>query len=450
MLFDWAAVRTALPSVRLLDEPLGRGASSVVLRGEDWVYGAVAVKVLPPEAVGDARHEASILATKLDHPHIVKVLYGSATNEIAAIVMELLPGGSLRTRLRQGRVTPEWACAVVLAVAAALDSAHHVLLHRDVKPENILFTADDQPKLADFGIARAFEGSVVNSTWPVGTWRYMAPEQFRADALRNTTDIYALGLVAYELLTGRPPFHWADATWESHRQCHENVQPPALIGVANPIARVVLRALRKDPADRPQDARAFFFELAAAAAAALGPDWLARADVRLELADDLAAALRPPGQAPASPPAPRAGAGGAAGAPATQPVTLPSVAVPSVAVPPVAVPSVAGPRDAVPRDAPGRPAEPTADVAGVAAAAGRRLQVRPPLPAVGPGPAWLPPQRASSTGPRPAPSADTGAVRARTGEDPGFRLAARRGALRVFAAVALIVAVVVLAVVMVH
>jgi serine/threonine-protein kinase len=295
MLFDWAAVRTALPSVRLLDEPLGRGASSVVLRGEDWVYGAVAIKVLPPEAVGDARHEASILATKLDHPHIVKVLYGSATNEIAAIVMELLPGGSLRTRLRQGRVTPEWACAVVLAVAAALDSAHHVLLHRDVKPENILFTADDQPKLADFGIARAFEGSVVNSTWPVGTWRYMAPEQFRADALRNTTDIYALGLVAYELLTGRPPFHWADATWESHRQCHENVQPPALIGVANPIARVVLRALRKDPADRPQDARAFFFELAAAAAAALGPDWLARAAVRLVVAGH-PASRRPPGQ----------------------------------------------------------------------------------------------------------------------------------------------------------
>ncbi|MBL7491364.1 protein kinase [Frankia sp. AgB1.9] len=437
MLFDWAAVRTALPSVRLLDEPLGRGASSVVLRGEDWVYGAVAVKVLPPEAVGDARHEASILATKLDHPHIVKVLYGSATNEIAAIVMELLPGGSLRTRLRQGRVTPEWACAVVLAVAAALDSAHHVLLHRDVKPENILFTADDQPKLADFGIARAFEGSVVNSTWPVGTWRYMAPEQFRADALRNTTDIYALGLVAYELLTGRPPFHWADATWESHRQCHENVQPPALIGVANPIARVVLRALRKDPADRPQDARAFFFELAAAAAAALGPDWLARADVRLVLAGDLAAAVRPPGEPPATRPAQRPDAGSAAGAPATQPVT-----VQRVALQPVAVPSVA-----VPPDAPERLAEPAAEVA---VAAGRRLQVRPPLPAVVPGPAWLPPPRASSTGPRAASSADTGAVRARTGEDPGFRLAARRGALRVFAGVALIVAVVVLAVVMFH
>src|SRR5262245_13270390 len=172
MIFDRDAVRDALPGYELGDQ-LGRGAFGLVLAGRDPLGRDVAIKVVGPVEGGAPRPggtprpdplgplgsdgplgEAVMLA-RLSHPHIVPVFHGGSTPQVTVIVMELLRGGSLRDRLRLGGLTPEWACAVVLAVAAALEAAHDKqLLHRDVKPENILFTADGLPKMTDFGIAR--------------------------------------------------------------------------------------------------------------------------------------------------------------------------------------------------------------------------------------------------------------------------------------------------------
>ncbi|MBL7500466.1 protein kinase [Frankia sp. CNm7] len=273
---DRARVAAALPRYRL-GEQLGAGSFGLVVAGHHLdLDRAVAVKVLPIEApaaggaalAADFRAEAQILS-RLDHPHIVRIYDFVSQDDLCLIVMELLAGGTLS----QHRLPTEAACAVGLAMADALAHAHdHGALHRDVKPDNILFTATGQPKLTDFGIGKIFEESSGTTSHLAGTPRYMAPEQIEGRVSR-AADQYALGVVLYELLAGRPPFDPALPVPELLRH-HREVMPPTPTGVPAPIADAVMTALAKAPADRHPDAAAFGHALAAAAAAAYGPDWL--------------------------------------------------------------------------------------------------------------------------------------------------------------------------------
>ncbi|ADP84768.1 serine/threonine-protein kinase [Pseudofrankia inefficax] len=284
MIVDRALVAAALPGYEL-GAQVGQGAFGMVLAAKNRLRRDVAVKVMPGVSVrgAHAENEALMLA-ELDHPHVVKVHDFVPAGEMALIVMELLSGGSLRSRIDAGGAGPEWACAVALAVASALEFAHGCgLLHRDVKPENVLFAADGRLKLTDFGIAKAFQDTAAFTSTVTGTPRYMAPEQFLAGELRRTVDVYALGIVTYEVLTGKAPSGGRSNTYETLREFHLYTPPRPLDGVAPQVGQVVLRALAKEPARRQQTARQFALELASAAASALGPGWLGRAGIEVAL-----------------------------------------------------------------------------------------------------------------------------------------------------------------------
>ena len=320
MIFSIEEITASLPWYEFGDE-LGRGGYAVVFAARERATGRrVAVKVLvadaDEESAADARRrfqdEAEIL-TRLRHPHLVDVYRYVETDRIAAIVMELLGGGDLRDQLRHGLSVAD-SCAIAIAAAEALGLAHQAgVLHRDVKPHNILFTAHGIPKVSDFGIAKVLDASVALPSAVIGTPRYMAPEQFDLRPVGPATDLYALGMVAYELLAGRLPFDERSGHNALMLQ-HLNTTPPPLDGVPAPIADVVLRALSKDPRDRQPSMRAFALSLATAATGVLGPGWPQRASVRVELDETLLAATTtmpagvPP--APADVATPQVGAGG--------------------------------------------------------------------------------------------------------------------------------------------
>ncbi len=291
MIVDRGVVQAALPGYEL-GRQLGRGAFGLVLAGRDRLRRDVAIKVLPGVARddgpdrADAETEALVLA-RLDHPHVVRVYDYLEHDELALIVMEQLGGGSLRARAAQG-LRIEAACAVGLAAAAGLGYAHDQgVLHRDVKPENILFAADGRPKVADFGVAKVLARTAELPSRVIGTPRYMAPEQFQLEELRPATDLYALGLVLYELLTGRPAFPPEPDRPTSPRLARLYQTPPPMPGVPAPIGAVVIRVLAARVRDRQHTAETFAVDLARAANDSLGPGWLAGARIPVQLDEHL-------------------------------------------------------------------------------------------------------------------------------------------------------------------
>jgi tRNA A-37 threonylcarbamoyl transferase component Bud32 len=227
-------------------ECLGRGGMGVVYKARQksldrWV----AIKVLAPERVRDERfashfgREAKTLA-KMSHPHIVTVHDHGETDGLFYIVMELIDGVNLRDLLREGKMAPEQALAIVPPICEALEYAHDKgVVHRDIKPENILLDREGRVKIADFGIASLVGASGEKS----GTPPYMAPEQEKGIVDRRG-DIYALGAVLYEMLTGERP---AKAL----------VAPSRKVEVDVKIDEMVLRALEKEPERRYQTAGEF-------------------------------------------------------------------------------------------------------------------------------------------------------------------------------------------------
>ena len=282
---DRARVAAALPGYSIGSE-LGSGAFGLVLAGHHRELDRqVAVKVLStptPEMAAGFRTEARVLS-RLDHPHIVRTYDYVARGDLCLLVMEQLPGGTLAGR----RLRPEAACALALAIADALALAHqHGVLHRDVKPANILFTETGQPKITDFGISKVMEGSASTASRVIGTPRYMAPEQITGDRLSPATDIYALGVILYELLAGVPLTPPALPLPVLLRH-HTEVVPPAPPGVPKPLADVVMRSLAKHPEDRQQSARAFAADLARAATKVFGRHWIERSGMPIQIADDI-------------------------------------------------------------------------------------------------------------------------------------------------------------------
>nr|WP_050796007.1 serine/threonine-protein kinase [Parafrankia sp. EUN1f] len=300
MIIGRERLEKALPGYSIGDR-LGSGAFGLVLAGHDQQADRpVAIKIVEADGSEQATRgfesEAQVLSG-LDHPHVVKAFDYVETEGLCLVVMELMAGGTLTSR-RAG-MAPEQACAVGLAVAAALAHAHgRGVLHRDIKADNILFAADGTPKVGDFGIAKLFEGSAATASGRVGTPMYMAPEQIASGRLGPATDLYALGVVLYQLLTGAPPFdpkQSLPALWNQHL----NDPPRPMTGVAAPVEPVVLRALAKAPADRHPDATAFALDLARAATEAYGANWTARAGVPLNLDDDIRRLASPPPPPPA-------------------------------------------------------------------------------------------------------------------------------------------------------
>jgi serine/threonine-protein kinase len=248
------ALTGSLEAVRLgsfvLEEPLGRGAMGTVYRAVDERLGrAVALKMLPEAPAADAslqrrlQQEARILA-QLDHPHIVAVHELGEAEGQHYLAMELVEGGSLAERLP---LPARQAVAVARQLCDALGYAHRRgVVHRDLKPSNVLFTPAGDVKVADFGIARvlAEDASLTRTGVAVGTPAYMAPEALGGAPPDPRVDVYALGAVLYEMITGAPP---------------QGAFPP----LSPPLDRIVRRALAPSPADRYASADAMAADLAA-------------------------------------------------------------------------------------------------------------------------------------------------------------------------------------------
>ena len=274
------------------------GGMGEVWAARDQVLGrTVAVKLLRAQHAGDptflqrfrteARHAAS-----LSHPGIASVYDYGEDDGAAYLVMELVPGEALSTRLqREGALAPAVAIPLLQQSAAALQAAHSAgLVHRDVKPANLLITPDDHVKITDFGIARLGDDAGITRTGEVmGTAQYLSPEQALGQTATPASDVYSLGVVAYEMLAGRRPFD-ADSS-VAIAMAHVQRAPELLPAAVPPaIAAVVLQALSKDPAQRPPTAAAFGQALGSALAS---PD-----TVVLPVTAPVAAALPPVGEDP--------------------------------------------------------------------------------------------------------------------------------------------------------
>ena len=257
---------------------LGAGGMAEVYRAEDLKLGReVAVKVLPATLAADAgyverfRNEARQVAA-LNHPNVVPVYHFDEEQGLLFLVMPVLKE-SLRDRIeREGPLSPAEAGRIVVQIAAALDAAHALgLVHRDVKPENILINSEGKALLTDFGIARELSflretgtaRTLAATGLPVGTPEYMAPEQLRAIDVDQRADIYALGAVLYELLTGAVPHDAATPYEVAALVLTAPITPPSQHNPAiwPELEHVVATALAKDPNDRYQDTRSFALAL---------------------------------------------------------------------------------------------------------------------------------------------------------------------------------------------
>ncbi|MGD8966549.1 MAG: serine/threonine-protein kinase, partial [Anaerolineae bacterium] len=243
-------------------QQIGRGGMAVVYKAyQPALERHVAIKVLPRELTFDQafverfQREARA-AARLNHPHIVTVHDVGQADGAHFIVMELVDGPSLTDLLRQrGALSPEQAAQVVSQTASALDYAHQYgFIHRDIKPGNILLAADGTAKLTDFGIVKPSEGTRLTQTGTLlGTPAYMSPEQARGTAIGPGTDIYSLGVVTYEMLSGRVPF-----SGPTMAVLHAHVyDPPDLTVLPGGVQPVVGKALAKDPGARYGSAGAF-------------------------------------------------------------------------------------------------------------------------------------------------------------------------------------------------
>lgn len=253
---------------------LAKGGMAEVWEAFDDILGRpVAVKVLHPHLAADEsfrerfRREA-IAAARLAHPNVVATFDTGTDEGVTFIVMELVDGPTLREILnRTGPMALERVVHVGAQVADALHYAHRAgVVHRDVKPANILICPDGRVKVADFGIAKAVEESEPERPTPsealtgtgsiIGTAQYLAPEQVDGRAVDGRTDVYALGVVLYEMVTGRPPFTGETDMAVALKHITTNPPAPGMVraGVPRALEEIVLRAMAKRPDDRYQSA----------------------------------------------------------------------------------------------------------------------------------------------------------------------------------------------------
>lgn len=259
-----------------LGEPLGRGGMAEVRKGTDVRLGrTVAIKRLRTDLASDATFQARFRreaqsAASLNHPSIVSVydtgeeLSHDGTDVAQPyIVMEYVAGRTLRDILREGRkILPDRALEITAGVLSALDYSHRMgIIHRDIKPGNVMLTPSGDVKVMDFGIARAVSDSqntMTQTAAVVGTAQYLSPEQARGESVDSRSDVYSTGCLLYELLTGRPPFVGESPVSVAYQHVREQAPPPSTLDDDLPpeIDAIVMKALAKRLDERYQSAAA--------------------------------------------------------------------------------------------------------------------------------------------------------------------------------------------------
>jgi serine/threonine protein kinase len=256
-MFNWSKRQLGKYS---LVRKIGSGGMSSVYKAIDLeTHKAVAVKVLPP-GLDDAENfrlrferEARILM-RLRHPHIVPLLNFGVEDGIYYMVMPLMEVGTLRERLHKGPIRPEEGANIIRQIAEALQFAHNAgMVHRDVKPSNILMDSEGNAWLSDFGTAyvRNATASLTGSS-VIGTPQYMAPEQARGEPVSEKTDVYALGIVLYQMCTGQLPFDADTPLAIAMKHTSEPLPRPTLINpnIPQEVGKVLIKALEKRPENR--------------------------------------------------------------------------------------------------------------------------------------------------------------------------------------------------------
>ena len=266
---------------------IGRGGMAEVHIGRDNRLGrTVAIKILRSDLARDPSFQARFRreaqsAASLNHPAIVSVYDtgddivraadGSET-QVPFIVMEYVEGHTVRDLLRDGSALPiDEAIEITTGVLAALEYSHHAsIVHRDIKPGNVMLTPTGDVKVMDFGIARAMADASATMTQTqavIGTAQYLSPEQARGEVVDTRSDLYSTGCLLYELLTGRPPFEGDSAVSVAYQHVSEAPQPPSVIApdVPEALDRIVMKALTKDRDERYSTAAEFRADLEAAA-----------------------------------------------------------------------------------------------------------------------------------------------------------------------------------------
>jgi predicted Ser/Thr protein kinase len=246
-----------------LEKKLGEGGMGAVYLAKDGVGKEVAVKVLPPQFASEQEHLDRFFReirtmSSVDHPNVVKVLDAGETDKIYWLVMEYVPGERLAEMLLKAKRIPfDRAARIVREIAKGLEAAHEAgVVHRDVKPQNVLVTRDGRPRLIDFGLARepGKASGLTQEGVMLGTPEYMSPEQVEGKAIDARTDIYSLGITFYQLVTGKLPFQgensmqMAMARVKSEPRELQNAFPAADPRAAPLIAKMMMR----EPGDRYQ------------------------------------------------------------------------------------------------------------------------------------------------------------------------------------------------------
>jgi eukaryotic-like serine/threonine-protein kinase len=250
-----------------IDSVIGEGGMAKVFRGTDKVLGrTVAVKVLAPHFAKDNqfvarfRREAQAAAA-LNHPNVVSIYDTGSENGIHWIVMEYVDGRTLKDIIREeGPLLPERAVEIAQSICLALATAHDKgLVHRDIKPGNIMLTPSGETKVMDFGIARATAGAdtLTQTAAVLGTAAYLSPEQAQGKPVDARSDIYAVGCVLFEMLTAHPPFEGESPVAIAYKHVRETPTPPSRFNgdVPKQLDAIVLKCLAKNPDNRYQTTR---------------------------------------------------------------------------------------------------------------------------------------------------------------------------------------------------